>query len=70
MGKLEKKFMSCAYLFQKESSEQIEANPKAYLNPDQPLISALAISDEEIKEQERRVNQARIKLAQAVKALG
>jgi len=39
------------------------------INPEQPIVSSLSISDQEIKEQEERVHQARSRLAQAVKAL-
>jgi len=57
-------------LGQKTSEEAIEKNPGAYVDPAQPLVSSVSVADEEIIAQEKRVNQARQKLAQAIKALG
>ena len=48
----------------------IEKNPAAYINPGQPLMSKMSVSDEEISAQEAKVKEARQKLAQAIKALG
>merc|ERR1719192_864765 len=57
-------------LGQGTSEEAIEKNPGAFVNPSQPLVSSVNVADEEIMAQEKRVNQARQKLAQAIKALG
>lgn len=48
----------------------IEKNPTAFINPGQPLMCRVSVSDEEILEQEAKVKEARQKLAQAIKALG
>jgi len=48
----------------------IEKNPAAYINPGQPLMCKVTVSDEEILAQEAKVKEARQKLAQAIKALG
>lgn len=53
-----------------DPSDELEKNPVVFLNPDQPIVGALQVSDQDIRQQELRVNEARIKLAQAVKALG
>eukprot|EP00092_Neocalanus_flemingeri_P005633 GFUD01006066.1.p2 GENE.GFUD01006066.1~~GFUD01006066.1.p2 ORF type:complete len:204 (+),score=85.99 GFUD01006066.1:46-657(+) len=55
---------------QQTSLTLIDKNPAAYINPNQPLMSKLSVSEEDILEQEVRVREARQKLAQAVKALG
>ncbi|KAL1117785.1 hypothetical protein AAG570_004100 [Ranatra chinensis] len=47
----------------------IENNPAVYLNPEQPLVQAVTISDEDIKKQEERVNQARKRLQEVMKDL-
>jgi len=57
-------------LGQGTSEEAIEKNPGAFVNPSQPLVSSVSVADDEIIAQEKRVNQARQKLAQAIKALG
>ncbi|CAH1408153.1 unnamed protein product [Nezara viridula] len=44
-----------------------DKNPAVFINPDQPLIQAVSISDEDIKRQEERVNMARKKLQDAMK---
>lgn len=48
----------------------IDKNPAAFINPGQPLMCKVAVSEAEIAAQEARVKEARQKLAQAVKALG
>ena len=54
---------------QSTSPSLIEKNPTAYINPAQPLMCAVSVSEEEIKAQQLRVKNARNKLAEAVKAL-
>lgn len=44
-------------------------NPAAFVNPDQPLISGVQLSDADIAAQEVRVSRARERLADAIKAL-
>merc|ERR1712096_467786 len=55
---------------QQANMSLIDKNPAAYVNPNQPLMSKVTVSDEDIFAQEARVKEARMKLAQAVKALG
>ena len=47
----------------------IETNPAAYINPGQPLMAKMSVSEEEILAQELKVKEARKKLAMAIKAL-
>ena len=47
----------------------LEKNPGAYVNTGQPLISAIIITDEEIKNQEERVYQARKRLEKAINTM-
>ncbi|XP_020290922.1 methyl-CpG-binding domain protein 3 isoform X1 [Pseudomyrmex gracilis] len=47
----------------------LEKNPGVFLNPDQPLVQAVSIADEDIKKQEDRVAVARKKLQDALRAL-
>ena len=54
---------------QATSASLIEKNPTAYIDPAQPLMCAVSVSEEEIKAQQLRVKNARLKLAEAVKAL-
>ena len=54
---------------QTTSPTVIEKNPAAYINPSQPLMCKVLVKDEEIQAQELKVKQARLKLAEAVKAL-
>ena len=54
---------------QATNNSVIEKNPAAYINPNQPLMCKVAVKDEEILAQELRVKEARLKLAEAVKAL-
>ncbi|XP_054286546.1 methyl-CpG-binding domain protein 3 isoform X2 [Macrosteles quadrilineatus] len=51
------------------SRTNLEKNPGVFINPDQPLVQALAVGDEDIKRQEDRVNSARVKLQEAIKAM-
>lgn len=51
------------------SRSALEKNSGVYLNPDQPLIQAVAICDEDIKKQEDRVNNVRKRLQEAVKCI-
>lgn len=46
----------------------LDTNPGVYINPDQPLIQAVSIRDEDISRQEERVLAARRKLEEALKA--
>jgi len=55
---------------QQTSMSLIEKNPAAYINPNQPLMSKVEVSEEDILAQEGRVEEARQRLARAVKALG
>ncbi|XP_011882946.1 PREDICTED: methyl-CpG-binding domain protein 3 isoform X1 [Vollenhovia emeryi] len=47
----------------------LEKNPGVFLNPDQPLVQAVSIADEDIRRQEERVALARKKLQDALRAL-
>jgi len=55
---------------QVEKSEKIDRNPAVFVSPDQPLMSCLEVSEAEITAQEEKVNEARNRLAAAIKALG
>ena len=46
-----------------------DADPALYINPEQPLIAATTISNEDIEKQENRVLEMRRKLAEAIEAL-
>lgn len=46
----------------------LETNPGVYINPEQPLIQAVNIRDDDILSQEQRVLVARKKLEEALKA--
>ncbi|CDW51823.1 MBD C domain containing protein [Trichuris trichiura] len=48
----------------------LESNPNVNFNPDQPLIQAVMISEEDIMMQERRVLDARRRLEEALKHFG
>lgn len=41
------------------SKGSLEKNPGVFINPDQPLVAALVITDDDIKSQEEKVLQAR-----------
>ena len=45
------------------------ADPALFINPEQPLISATEISNEDIEKQEQKVLETRRKLAEAIQAL-
>ncbi|XP_072748996.1 methyl-CpG-binding domain protein 3 isoform X2 [Anoplolepis gracilipes] len=51
------------------SKMALEKNPGVFLNPDQPLVQAVSIADEDIKRQEDRVAIARKKLQDALRAI-
>ena len=51
---------------QMSSKENLETNPAVYLNPEQPLIHTMIISDEDIKRQENRVHTVRQRLEKAL----
>lgn len=55
---------------QATSMSTIDKNPSAYINPNQPLMCKVTVTEQEILAQELKVKEARQKLAQAVKALG
>lgn len=45
----------------------LETNPGVYINPDQPLIQAVNVREDDIRSQEERVFIARKKLEEALK---
>lgn len=49
--------------------DPLEKDPGVYVNPGQPLVQAMVISDEDIKRQEERVQLARRKLEEALNNL-
>ncbi|XP_018395066.1 PREDICTED: methyl-CpG-binding domain protein 3 isoform X2 [Cyphomyrmex costatus] len=49
------------------SKSALEKNPGVFLNPDQPLVQAVSIVEDDIKKQEERVHAARIKLQEALR---
>lgn len=51
-----------AVVGQTARSEQLTANPGVYLNPGQPLMQAVDVSEEDIRRQEDRVGTARKRL--------
>jgi len=58
---------SAPILGQSAPKNGLQTNPGAYLNPDQPLIHAITIGEDDIKLQEERVLEARQKLQEALK---
>jgi len=44
----------------------LTTNPGVFVNPDQPLLHACSITDEDIRKQEERVNGIRKKLQEAL----
>jgi len=48
------------------SKSNLERNPGVYLNPEQPLVAAISITDDDIRKQEDRVQSARKRLQQAI----
>ncbi|CAG2160872.1 unnamed protein product [Oppiella nova] len=51
---------------QMSAKDNLEREPAVYLNPDQPLIHTMIISDDDIKKQELRVQSVRQKLEKAL----
>ncbi|XP_015511588.1 methyl-CpG-binding domain protein 3 isoform X2 [Neodiprion pinetum] len=51
------------------SKTALEKNPGVFLNPEQPLVQAVAIADDDIKRQEDRVTVARKKLQDALRGI-
>ncbi|XP_046750087.1 methyl-CpG-binding domain protein 3 isoform X2 [Diprion similis] len=51
------------------SKTALEKNPGVFLNPEQPLVQAVAIADDDIKRQEDRVAVARKKLQDALRGI-
>uniref|UniRef100_A0A1B6BY16 MBD domain-containing protein n=1 Tax=Clastoptera arizonana TaxID=38151 RepID=A0A1B6BY16_9HEMI len=51
------------------SKSSLDKNPGVFINPEQPLVQALAVGDEDIKRQEDRVSNARKKLQEAINGL-
>ncbi|XP_039283492.1 methyl-CpG-binding domain protein 3 [Nilaparvata lugens] len=49
------------------SKSALEKNPGVFINPDQPLVQAVSVADEDIKRQEERVSSARKKLQEAIR---
>jgi len=54
---------------QADQMEKIDKNPTVYVNPSQPLMASVEVGDKEIVAQEERVQEARDRLASAIKAL-
>ncbi|XKL67937.1 hypothetical protein PGB90_003428 [Kerria lacca] len=54
---------------QTSSKSNLEKNSGVFLNPDQPLIQAVSICEEDIKKQEDKVNSVRKKLQDAFKCM-
>ncbi|XP_039967203.1 methyl-CpG-binding domain protein 2 isoform X1 [Bactrocera neohumeralis] len=53
---------------QASTKTEMNKNATAFLNPEQPLMQAVLVSDDDIRRQEDRVNVARKKLQDALKA--
>jgi len=51
------------------SKSALDKNAGVFLNPDQPLVQALVISESDIRKQEERVLAARLKLQEALRLL-
>uniref|UniRef100_A0A0P5WTF2 Methyl-CpG-binding domain protein n=1 Tax=Daphnia magna TaxID=35525 RepID=A0A0P5WTF2_9CRUS len=51
------------------SKSALEKNAGVFLNPDQPLVQGLVISESDIRKQEERVLSARVKLQEALRSL-
>jgi len=54
---------------QAEQMEKIDKNPTVFVNPAQPLMVSVEVNDKEIVAQEEKVQEARDRLATAIKAL-
>uniref|UniRef100_A0A1B0AVH9 Methyl-CpG binding protein 2/3 C-terminal domain-containing protein n=1 Tax=Glossina palpalis gambiensis TaxID=67801 RepID=A0A1B0AVH9_9MUSC len=52
---------------QTATKSEFQKNAPAFINPDQPLMQAILVSDDDIRRQEDRVNIARRKLQEALK---
>lgn len=52
---------------QTDSTKVAEKNPSVFINPDQPLVHSLVITEEDLLKQEERVKNARKKLAMIYK---
>jgi len=61
---------NCPVKGQEKKSDEIEKNPTAFVNPEQPLVSEMDVKDDDISAQEEKVKEARVRLAAAIKALG
>merc|ERR1719341_2582193 len=55
---------------QQANMSLIDKNPAAYINPNQPIMSKVEVDEEDILAQEARVEEAKQRLARAVKTLG
>lgn len=53
---------------QQASKATIVSNPVAFVTPDQPMIYAITITEDDIRKQEERVNLARKRLQEALHA--
>uniref|UniRef100_U5EQR4 Putative mbd-like protein n=1 Tax=Corethrella appendiculata TaxID=1370023 RepID=U5EQR4_9DIPT len=53
---------------QTANKNSLQTNSGVYLNPDQPLMHLVSISEDDIKRQEERVQYARLRLQEALKA--
>lgn len=51
---------------QTSAKSSLSTNPGVFVNPEQPLLYACSISEEDIKKQEDRVHLARKKLQEAL----
>jgi len=60
---------SGAIVGQKTSKFKPDSDPALYINPEQPLIAATSISNDDIEKQEQKVMEMRKKLADAIEAL-
>merc|ERR1719278_811294 len=58
-----------AVVGQKTSKFRQDADPALYINPEQPLIAATSITNEDIERQEQKVFEVRRRLAEALQAL-
>lgn len=54
---------------QKNSKYPADVDPAVFMNPEQPLIAATVVSQEDIDKQESKVTETRLKLAKAIEAL-
>ncbi|GFT81482.1 methyl-CpG-binding domain protein 2 [Nephila pilipes] len=54
---------------QTNSRVVMDKNPSVYINPEQPLVQAIVVTEEDIKKQEEKVQLARKKLQECLKEL-